>query len=145
MTGAEHVLAGMDPARPSPRAGLRLPAGGEHHFEADRAAAEMLKSRTPELAEAARANRDFHIQAARWIAGQGVAQFIDIGSGLPAAGSTHEVVRRDVPGAGWPTSTTTRRWRPTATSYSARTRAPRGCWPTCATRTTCSAGPSCAT
>jgi trans-aconitate methyltransferase len=59
----------------------------------------MLKSRAPELADSAWANRGFHQRAAKWIALQGVRQFIDIGSGLPTVGNTHEVVRRVVPNA----------------------------------------------
>src|SRR5262249_45960553 len=73
--------------------------GGEHNFEADRMAGQMLKSRAPELVDSAWANRGFHQRAARWIAEQGVRQFIDIGSGLPTVGNTHEVVRRVAPDA----------------------------------------------
>ena len=54
----------------------------------------------PELTEAAWANRGFHQRAARWMAGeQGIRQFVDIGSGLPTAGNTHEVVHAADPGA----------------------------------------------
>jgi trans-aconitate methyltransferase len=59
----------------------------------------MLKSRAPELVDSAWANRGFHQRAAKWIAEQGVRQFIDIGSGLPTVGNTHEVVRRVAPDA----------------------------------------------
>jgi hypothetical protein len=53
----------------------------------------------PELRDAAWANRGFHQRAASWIADQGIRQFLDIGSGLPAIGNTHEVVRRFCPDA----------------------------------------------
>ncbi|HEY1642042.1 MAG TPA: SAM-dependent methyltransferase [Streptosporangiaceae bacterium] len=105
MTDADHperagaVPAGVDPSRPSPARVYSYLLGGDHHFAADRAAAAALTTRAPDLAAAARANRAFHLRAASWIAGQGVSQFIDLGSGLPAAGSTHEAVRRVVPGA----------------------------------------------
>ena len=40
------------------------------------------------------ANRGFHQRAARWLTGErGIRQFIDIGSGLPTQGNTHEVVQ----------------------------------------------------
>jgi len=47
----------------------------------------------PEIRDCAWANRGFHQRAARWIAARGVRQFIDIGSGLPTVGNTHDVVR----------------------------------------------------
>jgi S-adenosyl methyltransferase len=99
MTDAEQVPAGVDPARPSTARIYDYLLGGKHNFESDRAAGEMLKSRAPELADSAWANRGFHQRAAKWIALQGVRQFIDIGSGLPTVGNTHEVVRRVVPNA----------------------------------------------
>jgi SAM-dependent methyltransferase len=90
---------GVDPSRPSPARVYDYLLGGEQNFESDRAAAELLKSRAPELVDSAFANRGFHQRAARYIAEQGVRQFIDIGSGLPTVGNTHEVVRRVAPGA----------------------------------------------
>ncbi len=53
----------------------------------------------PEFSDAAWANRGFHQRAARWIAESGVRQFIDIGSGLPTTGNTHEVVQQVRPDA----------------------------------------------
>jgi hypothetical protein len=44
--------------------------------------------------DAAWANRGFHQRAATWIANHGIRQFIDIGSGLPTVGNTHEVAFR---------------------------------------------------
>src|SRR5215472_6640489 len=58
-----------------------------------------MKSMAPELIDAAWANRGFHQRAAKWIAERGVRQFIDIGSGLPTVGNTHEVVQKVIPGA----------------------------------------------
>jgi hypothetical protein len=99
MTDAEQAPPGVDPARPSTARIYDFLLGGEHNFEVDRAAGQMLKSRAPELADSAWANRGFHQRAAKWIAEQGVRQFIDIGSGLPTVGNTHEVVRRVAPDA----------------------------------------------
>ena len=99
MTDAEQAPPGVDPARPSTARIYDYLLGGEHNFAADRAAGEMLKSRAPELMDSAWANRGFHQRAAKWIALQGVRQFIDIGSGLPTVGNTHEVVRRVAPNA----------------------------------------------
>jgi hypothetical protein len=99
MVDAEQVPPGVDPARPSSARVYDYLLGGEHNFESDQAAGQMLKSRAPELVDSAWANRGFHQRAAKWIAEQGVRQFIDIGSGLPTVGNTHEVVRRVTPDA----------------------------------------------
>jgi len=99
MTDAEQAPPGVDPARPSPARVYDYLLGGQNNFESDRAAGQMLKSRAPELVDSAWANRGFHQRAAKWIAQQGVRQFIDIGSGLPTVGNTHEVVRRIAPNA----------------------------------------------
>ncbi|MGH3171861.1 MAG: SAM-dependent methyltransferase, partial [Trebonia sp.] len=89
---------GTEPAVPSPARLYDYYLGGQHNYEVDRVAAEKLRGKMPELTEAAWANRGFHQRAARWMASRGVRQFIDIGSGLPTVGNTHEVVRQAVPG-----------------------------------------------
>jgi hypothetical protein len=67
---------------------------GRHHFAADAAAAERILTVVPEIRDCAWSNRGFHQRAAAWIARQGVTQFLDIGSGLPTVGNTHEVVKK---------------------------------------------------
>ncbi len=47
----------------------------------------------PEIRDCAWANRGFHQRAASWMARRGIRQFVDIGSGLPTVGNTHEVVQ----------------------------------------------------
>ncbi len=68
--------------------------GGQNNFQVDRDAAERITALVPELRDCAWANRGFHQRAAKWIAERGVRQFIDIGSGLPTVGNTHEVVHQ---------------------------------------------------
>jgi S-adenosyl methyltransferase len=72
---------------------------GDNHFETDVLAAERILSAVPEIRDCAWSNRGFHQRAAKWIAERGVRQFIDIGSGLPTVGNTHEVVQKVIPGA----------------------------------------------
>ena len=99
MPEADTVPEGVDPARPSPARLYDYYLGGTHNYEADRQAAEQLRQRMPELADAAWANRGFHGRAAIWMAEQGIRQFIDIGCGLPAPSNTHEAVRKVTPDA----------------------------------------------
>ena len=93
------VPPGVDPAVPSPARLYDYLLGGTHNFAADRAAARRILAVLPEASDGAWANRAFHQRAARWLAEQGVGQFIDIGSGLPMASSTHGIVRRVAPPA----------------------------------------------
>jgi len=73
--------------------------GGKDHFRADRAAAELLLRANPYLRDSCREQRDFLRRAVRYLAGQGVRQFVDIGTGLPTAPSTHEIARAVEPAA----------------------------------------------
>jgi hypothetical protein len=67
--------------------------GGKDNYAADRKAAEELLRVLPDVEVACRENRDFLRRAVRFVAGQGVRQFIDIGSGLPTAENTHQVAQ----------------------------------------------------
>ncbi|HEY6275783.1 MAG TPA: SAM-dependent methyltransferase [Streptosporangiaceae bacterium] len=93
MTEDPPVPPGVDPSVPSPARLYDYYLGGRHNFPADRAAAERIMKVMPDISDAAWANRGFHQRAARWMADHGIRQFIDIGSGLPTAGNTHQVVR----------------------------------------------------
>jgi len=73
--------------------------GGAQNFTADRAAAEHVLDNYPDAALAARANRAFLRRAVAYLAGQGITQFLDVGSGLPTVGNVHEVAREINPKA----------------------------------------------
>jgi len=73
--------------------------GGKDNFEADRAAAETLIRLIPDGAVACRENRQFVGRAVRYLAGQGIRQFIDIGPGLPTRENVHEVALKAAPDA----------------------------------------------
>jgi hypothetical protein len=67
---------------------------GTHHFGPDREVAARVIGRRPQVVDAAVANRQFLGRAVRHIArSYGVRQFMDVGSGLPAAANTHEIVQ----------------------------------------------------
>jgi len=72
--------------------------GGRIHGPADRAAAGRILADFPEFGPIARANRAFVARAVRHVAAQGVAQFIDAGTGLPAPPAIHETARLVNPG-----------------------------------------------
>jgi hypothetical protein len=85
---------GVDVSTPSPARLYDYYLGGTSTFAADREAADRILKIFPELRDTAWANRGFHQRAARWMAAEcGIRQFIDIGSGLPTVGNTHEVTQ----------------------------------------------------
>ena len=68
--------------------------GGKDHFPADRQAANRVAQCRPQVISGARANRAFLARAVRYLtAERGISQFLDIGPGLPAPGSTHEIAQ----------------------------------------------------
>jgi S-adenosyl methyltransferase len=99
MAAARDVPPGVDPSVPSPARLYDYYLGGTCNFAVDRDAAEQMRKIMPELSDAAWANRGFHQRAARWMAARGVRQFLDLGSGLPSSGNTHEAVQQVSPGA----------------------------------------------
>ena len=73
--------------------------GGTRNLKVDRDATERFLAQFPDLLDAASANRGFLRRAARYMAGLGIRQFIDIGSGLPTQNNTHEAVHKVAPAA----------------------------------------------
>jgi SAM-dependent methyltransferase len=65
--------------------------GGKDHFQADRRAADKLVSLVPAVPRQVQENRGFLRRAVRYLAAEGVSQFLDIGVGLPTRGAVHEV------------------------------------------------------
>jgi len=72
--------------------------GGKDHYAADRAAADAWLKIDPKAAFSSRANRAFLGRAVRYLAGEaGMRQFLDIGTGIPTAGNTHEIAQAIAP------------------------------------------------
>ncbi|OXM64590.1 MULTISPECIES: SAM-dependent methyltransferase [Amycolatopsis] len=65
--------------------------GGKANYAVDRVFAEKALERFPFVRPAAKSNRLFLHRAVRYLVKQGVRQFIDVGSGVPTMGSTHQV------------------------------------------------------
>jgi hypothetical protein len=99
MTEGPEVPDGVDTSVPTPARIYDYMLQGRSFFDADKFAAEQILTAAPEIRDAAYANRGFHQRAATWIAKRGIRQFIDIGSGLPTVGNTHEVVQKVMPAA----------------------------------------------
>ncbi|WP_089949427.1 SAM-dependent methyltransferase [Lentzea xinjiangensis] len=73
--------------------------GGAHNFAADRAVAEKTLETMPEIRGVVLNHRAFLRRAVRHLLGQGVRQFLDLGSGIPTVGNVHEIAQAADPGA----------------------------------------------
>jgi SAM-dependent methyltransferase len=93
------VPAGIDVRRANVARVYDYLLGGSHNFLADQDLGRSLVATDPSVRAIARANRDFLGRAVRFIAGAGVRQFLDIGSGIPTEGNVHEVAQGASPGA----------------------------------------------
>jgi S-adenosyl methyltransferase len=96
----EPAPPGLDVRQPHPARVYDYWLGGKDNFAADREAGELMLQAYPVLRQSSRSNRAFLGRAVRYLAlDVGVRQFLDIGTGLPAADNTHEVAQRAAPAA----------------------------------------------
>jgi hypothetical protein len=73
--------------------------GGKDNFAADRAAGDAVIQAYPGIVASVRANRAFLARVVRFLAAEaGIRQFLDIGTGIPAANNTHEAAQSVAPG-----------------------------------------------
>ena len=91
--------AEIDTRRPNPARVYDALLGGKDHYEVDRDAAEAILAAAPQARQGAKENRAFLQRAVRYLAQQGIRQFLDIGTGLPTQGNVHEVARQVAPDA----------------------------------------------
>ncbi|GAA3388937.1 SAM-dependent methyltransferase [Cryptosporangium minutisporangium] len=88
----------IDTGVPHPARVMDFWLGGKDHFAADRAVGEQIVAGAPILPVVMRAERQFIGRAVGYLAGTcEVRQFLDIGTGIPTAGNTHEVAQAVAP------------------------------------------------
>lgn len=73
--------------------------GGGANFAADRALAGRVTELYPSAAEVLSLSRAYQADSLASVASAGVAQYLDVGSGLPTRPAAHHVVRQYIPGA----------------------------------------------
>jgi hypothetical protein len=88
-----------------PRIGVPLPArvydyllGGKDNYAVDREAGNLLCERLPDAVELAWSSRRFLHRVVKFMAGNGITQFLDIGPGFPTVLTTSETARTVNPG-----------------------------------------------
>jgi SAM-dependent methyltransferase len=90
---------GIDTNRPSVARMYDYYLDGKDNYQVDRDAVDQVEAAMPEIRQLAWENRAFLRRAVRYMARQGIDQFLDIGSGLPTVGNTHEIARQVIPDA----------------------------------------------
>jgi len=88
-----YVPPDVDTSKPSVARVYDAILGGKDNFAADRAVAAEAVQAMGDGGSGARLNRAALGRAVRFMAGQGVAQFLDLGSGLPTVQNTHEIAQ----------------------------------------------------
>jgi len=94
------ILDGVQSWRPNAARMFDYYVGGKDNFAADRDAARMVLAAAPDVPLAAREHRAFVIRAIHFLVARArIAQFIDIGPGLPTGANVHQIAHRFHPGA----------------------------------------------
>jgi S-adenosyl methyltransferase len=89
----------MDTSKPNIARVYGYWLGGKDNYAIDRDVAGRMLAHDPGLRDRVRDNREFVTGVARLAAERGIAQFIDLGAGLPTRPSVHEAARAVNPGA----------------------------------------------
>ncbi|MEU7325056.1 SAM-dependent methyltransferase [Streptomyces griseoviridis] len=97
MTG--HSLTDIDTSRPHPARMYDWYLGGKDNYPVDEAMGRQMLTLDPRVPVMARVNRAFMQRATRWLAHQGVRQFLDVGTGIPTAPNLHQVAQEIAPDA----------------------------------------------
>jgi hypothetical protein len=87
------VPAEIDQSHPSIARVYDAILRGKDNFAVDRAVAEQAHRAFPDGGEAAFINRRLLGRAVRFMAQQGIDQFLDLGSGLPTVQNTHQIAQ----------------------------------------------------
>jgi hypothetical protein len=88
------VPSDVDVSKPNPARVYDYLLGGANNFEVDRGLAKRLIEMIPDVAFVVIENRSFLRRAVAYLAQSGVDQFLDLGSGIPTVGNTHEVAQK---------------------------------------------------
>lgn len=93
-------MTDFDPRKPNIARIYDALRDGKDNFAPDREAADAIREVAADGPRAAHDNRAFLRRAVRFLAGEeGISQFLDIGSGMPADQNTHDIARETSPRA----------------------------------------------
>jgi hypothetical protein len=91
--GLNWVPSDVDLSKPNAARVYDYFLGGANNFDVDRAFARKVTEILPDAPFLAIENRSFLRRAVKYLAEQGVRQFLDLGSGIPTVGNSHEIAQ----------------------------------------------------
>ncbi|MER5551737.1 SAM-dependent methyltransferase [Streptomyces sp. NPDC002793] len=89
----------IDTSRPHPARMYDWFLGGKDNYPVDEALGRQMLAVEPSVPVMAKVNRAFMHRATRWLTGQGIRQFLDIGTGIPTEPNLHQVAQQAAPSA----------------------------------------------
>ncbi|MDQ0580324.1 SAM-dependent methyltransferase [Streptomyces rishiriensis] len=100
MTGQDPTGAvEIDTSKPHPARMYNWYLGGKDNYPVDEAMGRQMLALDPRVPVMARVNRAFMHRSTRWLAQNGVRQFLDVGTGIPTEPNLHQVAQRIAPDA----------------------------------------------
>ncbi len=99
MTGQDRTAVEIDTSKPHPARMYDWFLGGKDNYPVDEEMARQLLALDSRGRDMARVNRAFMHRATRWLAENGLRQFLDIGTGIPTEPNLHQVAQRTAPDA----------------------------------------------
>ncbi|MFD4032462.1 SAM-dependent methyltransferase [Streptomyces sp. NPDC058637] len=97
--GNDAAALHIDTSKPHPARMYDWFLGGKDNYPVDEAMGRQMLAVEPGVPVMAKVNRAFMHRATRWLAGQGIRQFLDIGTGIPTEPNLHQVAQRAEPTA----------------------------------------------
>lgn len=88
----------IDTGKPHPARMYDWYLGGKDNYPVDQEMGRQMLALDPRVPVMARVNRAFMQRATRWLAENGVRQFLDVGTGIPTEPNLHRVAQRVAPG-----------------------------------------------
>ncbi|MER5884769.1 SAM-dependent methyltransferase [Streptomyces sp. NPDC001941] len=99
MTGQDPAVVRIDTSKPHPARMYDWFLGGKDNYPVDEEMARQLLQVDARGRDMARVNRAYMHRATRWLAGRGVRQFLDIGTGIPTEPNLHQIAQGAAPAA----------------------------------------------
>ncbi|WP_431036254.1 SAM-dependent methyltransferase [Streptomyces sp. P6-2-1] len=96
-TGESAVPPYVDTTRPHPARVYDYWLGGKDNYPVDEELGARILALEPGVRDLARANRAFMRRVTGWAAGEGIRQFLDIGTGIPTEPNLHQVSQAIAP------------------------------------------------
>ncbi|WP_367323948.1 SAM-dependent methyltransferase [Streptomyces sp. HUAS ZL42] len=100
MTGQDPTAPlKIDTSNPHPARMYDWYLGGKDNYPVDEAMGRQMLALDPRVPVMARVNRAFMHRSTRWLARNGIRQFLDIGTGIPTEPNLHQIAQQVAPEA----------------------------------------------